>query len=150
MSLKELIEIAKNYLSKTTTNDVEIKVLTSLLAILFGNDLILSVLVMLLIVIDFITGIIKAMVKKENIESHKFRKTVLKIYVYYSLIITLGIVDYMTKLNIFSRIGYAFVALTEGKSIVENLILIYPPIENIKEKLKWWKSNGNSSKTSQS
>ena len=150
MTLKEAFELFKYYLGRTFGEDGVVKLTGSIFTILFGNDKILAFLVLFLILFDFDTGVVKAKVKNEEIKSHKFRNTVLKIYIYYSLIMTLGVVDYMMGANVFLRIGYAFIGLTEGKSILENLIQIHPPLKEINEKLKWWKSNGNSSKTSQS
>jgi phage-related holin len=150
MTIKEIIELMKHYLRELLANDTLGKSIASILVIFLGSNRMLAFLIIILVIIDFITGVIKSKKLGVKIESNKFRNTVLKIYVYYSLIITLGIVDYMVGVNVFIRVGYAFIGITEGKSIIENLIVIYPDLEKIKEQLKWWKNNGNSSKTLQS
>jgi phage-related holin len=144
MSIRELWDITKHYIIKIFGEDPFAKSMTSILVILFGSDRLLAIFIVFLVIIDFITGIVKARHLKEKIESNKFRRTVLKLYIYYSLVITLGIVDYMVGANLFLRVGYAFIGITEGKSILENLIAVYPNLNEIKVKLKWWKDNGSS------
>jgi phage-related holin len=144
MSIRELWDITKHYIVKIFGEDPFAKSMTSILVILFGSDRLLAIFIVFLVIIDFITGIVKAKHLNEKIESNKFRRTVLKLYIYYSLVITLGIVDYMVGSTLFLRVGYAFIGITEGKSILENLIAVYPNLSEIKVKLKWWKDNGSS------
>jgi len=144
MSVKELWETMKYYIVRIFGEDQFAKSMISIFVILFGGDKLLAIFIVILVIIDFITGVIKAKHLNEKVESSKFRRTVLKLYVYYSLVITLGIVDYMVGVNLFLKVGYAFIGITEGKSIIENLIAVYPNLNEIKEKLKWWKSSGNS------
>jgi len=87
-------------------------------------DILLSVL--LLIVIDFFTGIGSAIKRKEGISSRKMRNTLNK-FLFYSLtllaahIVEVKITPALPWLNIVS----GFVALTELRSIFENFNVIF-------------------------
>ena len=135
MKLKDIVELTLHYLKRTYGEDFLSKVFAGgVFAFLFGNKL-FAFLVLILIVIDFITGVVKSKKLGVKIESAKFRNTLLKLYVYYSLILTLNIVSQLTGIELILRVCYAFIALTEGKSIIENLVVIYPEVGSLKSEL---------------
>lgn len=141
MKIEEIIRLCKHYLERLFSDLPFQKITIGGLASLLFGEKVFALFTLILIIIDFITGVIKAKKLNDKIESAKFRNTILKIYIYYSLILTLNIVSKMTGLEIILRIGYSFIAITEGKSIIENLIIVYPGLSEIKSKLYMFYDN---------
>ncbi len=82
--------------------------------------------VILLIVVDFITGSYASYIKKEPIESKRIRHTISKFFIYNLVVIS----AYFLEKNIVSEIPFlkviaGFIAITEIKSILENYNRIY-------------------------
>lgn len=87
----------------------------------FENHIVLQSL-MVLVVIDFITGISSAWVSKEQIKSKSAVRTAFKIAVYGLLISAAHVTELVVPGNIFIEEAVAsFLALTELISIIENV-----------------------------
>lgn len=151
MDLQKIVSDMIAYLKKATLNNALEKITIGAVISYFFGDKTLALLVFLLIIVDFVTGVVKSKKMGVKVESSRFRDTILKMYVYYSLLLTLGIVEKLTGFGFLLKLGYSFIALTEGKSIIENLMVINPEVKNIldyltdvKRKNKENKENNNS------
>lgn len=130
--LNNWIDLLKKFLKPELS-----KLVIALLIVLLKLKLALQIL-MLLIVIDFITGIISSLKKKERIRSNKMFNTLIKIYVYYTAILTVALIEIAISLdnNILSKATIGFAVTTEGKSIIENLSAFYLQISKLGEYIK--------------
>ena len=80
-----------------------------------------------LILIDLISGIVAAYKRGEKIESAALRRTITKIFVYNSAIITAFLIEkYMLNDSLpITKIVAGIIGVTEGCSVFENLNSIY-------------------------
>jgi phage-related holin len=119
-------EYVQSFIVKYIKPDI-VKVIITLIDFLLPVKPMLIIL-SFLIIIDFITGVITSLKKKEKIVSSRIFNTVIKIYVYYSAILTMALIDvaFSTKILIYISVGFAIA--TEGKSIIENLAVFMPAI----------------------
>jgi len=76
--------------------------------------------VFLLIILDTITGVIKA-AKARNLGSREFFRVAIKLVIYSILMTCANLVDKALPLVIAMPIMYTFLAVTEGISILENI-----------------------------
>jgi len=92
--------------------------------------------VFLLIVLDTITGVIKA-TKARNLGSREFFRVAVKLVIYSVLMACASLVDKALPLVIAMPVMYTFLAVTEGVSILENIGEAGFPVPNqILNKLK--------------
>lgn len=77
--------------------------------------------VVVLVTVDFLTGILAAVKNKVKIESHKMRKTAYKLLAYLSVILLAALIDGGVgfEFNLGSFVA-GFVAVTEFVSVIEN------------------------------
>lgn len=122
---------------------VEIYKLTALIfAFLFKLKIVLQIM-FVLIIIDLLTGIIASIKRKDMIKSNRLIDTLIKVYVYYTVVFTMILVEISLATDYFTKLVCWFAILTEAKSIIENLSVFMPEILKIKEKL----ANENNKKT---
>jgi phage-related holin len=110
---------------------------TNLIAIILPIQKFLAI-VVVMVVIDFITGIWAALVRKEKIRSRTMQRTTIKITVYLIALLTGHYIDVVFESII--QIVYALagvIVLTEFKSVLENLsdIVGYDLVEKFASKL---------------
>lgn len=91
-------------------------------------------LILILMLIDLVTGLIKATRIHESIRSNKLRSSVNKAITYFIILLIGGCVSYAGEPGV-SGIFKVFLVLVEGVSICENLIHIFPE-SRIVEKIK--------------
>ena len=91
----------------------------------------LLLVMMILIVIDWVTGIGAAFKKGVPIRSFKLRKTSIKILVYLGLIITAQLCGTRLGLNDVDKLLIAFYIATEAYSIIENADKIGVPVPTL-------------------
>lgn len=78
--------------------------------------------IFLLVTVDFITGIIAALKNKVKIESHKMRKTVVKLLCYMTAISLGALIDGAVQISLnLGTFVAMFCCITEATSVVENL-----------------------------
>lgn len=95
--------------------------ITATLIVFFTPIYAAMIAVLILIMIDTITGIIAARRSKETITSKKFGGVVTKFVIYQTLIIAANLCElYLFPLLPFLKISLAFLAITEFGSIGEN------------------------------
>ncbi len=123
-TLKEYLEFLIDVLELNNLKLVLVKIGAVLLAFLSPLQPILYS-VLFLILVDAITGIIAARHQKETITSSKLSRTISKIMVY---LVTIIVVDITNKYLLFGPdaiplegLVTGYIALTELKSIIENL-----------------------------
>ena len=110
---------------------------TNLIAVILPIQKFLTI-VVVMVVIDFITGIWAALVRKENIRSRTMQRTTIKITVYLIALLTGHYIDVVFESII--QIVYVLagvIVLTEFKSVLENLsdIVGYDLVEKFASKL---------------
>jgi len=110
---------------------------TNLIAFILPIQKFLTI-VVVMVVIDFITGIWAALVRKENIRSRTMQRTTIKITVYLIALLTGHYIDVVFESII--QIVYVLagvIVLTEFKSVLENLsdIVGYDLVEKFASKL---------------
>jgi len=93
-----------------------------------NSDGVLSVL--LLILIDTMTGFIRSY-KEKDLNSYSFFKFAYKVSAYLILIITARLVDKVAIGSFFSIMVETFLAITEALSIIENLSQLGVPIPTV-------------------
>jgi len=109
-----------------------IKAVLAVLGSLFASDPQLVALVVILVVMDFLTGVYAAKVRKETINSKGFRQTVVKVIEYFFLLAgCTAVANSFDIINWIDEIAYMFTALTELKSIVENITSSESPARRI-------------------
>lgn len=100
------------------------KALAAILISMFATPPQLVVLTCFLVAADFATGMYAAVRTGRKIRSLKMRQTVVKTIEYTALLVVFtAISNSFEMLSWIQSTAYAFVALTEGKSIMENLLL---------------------------
>ena len=79
-----------------------------------------------LIVVDFITGVVAAIKKKQQVQSRKFFNTISKFFIYNLVILSAHFIGLhvIPDLPMLKIVG-GFIAITELKSIFENFSKIY-------------------------
>ena len=87
--------------------------------ILINNKIIL-IIVFLAIIIDFVTGITKAVYNK-NIQSKKLRKTIPKIIGYVTIIMMSLCIQIVFNIDFFPKIICLFIIVIEFLSTIENI-----------------------------
>ena len=110
---------------------------TNLIAVILPIQKFLTI-VVVMVVIDFITGIWAALVRKEKIRSRTMQRTTIKITVYLIALLTGHYIDVVFESII--QIVYVLagvIVLTEFKSVLENLsdIVGYDLVEKFGSKL---------------
>lgn len=112
------------------------KALVAILLSMFATPPQLVVLICFLVSADFITGMYAAVRTGRKIRSLKMRQTVAKALEYSALLIVFtAISNSFEMLSWIQSTSYAFVALTEGKSILENLLLKGSRAEKVVKKI---------------
>lgn len=91
-------------------------------------------LILILMLIDLVTGLIKATRIHESIKSNKLRSSVNKAITYFIVLLVGGCISYAGEPGV-SGIFKIFLVLVEGVSICENLIQIFPE-NRVVEKIK--------------
>lgn len=100
-------------------------------ATLFGFESKLILGLLLLVSIDMITGLTKAKINKQQISSARLSNTVLKLIIYFSLLIGSFVVTWAYPEYLpLHTVTLSFLILIEFKSILENVVeagIILPP-----------------------
>lgn len=100
------------------------KALVAILSALFATPPQLIVLICFLIIADLVAGLYNALRRGRKIRSLKLRQTVTKSLEYTAILLVFsGISNSFELLSWMQTTAFAFVALTEAKSIFENLLL---------------------------
>lgn len=109
---------------------------------IFDNPNIL-IAVYILIIFDTITGLFKA-IKRKEVSSSSFFRVLIKCLVYFVLIITGRLVDKIVPVNFASSIIESFLVVTEALSVIENLNhLGFPVPIQLVNILKHFSENNN-------
>jgi len=102
------------------TNPV-LKTILAFIFAVFADHAKWILVISLLMVLDFISGVVSSRIKGNKIISLGFRKTMDKFVSYFSFLAATSLVAYgFPELDWIATAAYAFVALTELKSIAEN------------------------------
>lgn len=131
-------------IKKTITIVMDLPVLKSTISFLlvcyswvFGIDNDGAISVLLLIIIDTLTGFIRSY-KNKDLNSYDFYKFAYKIFTYFILVVTAKLVDKVVLGSFACLIVETFLAVTEALSIIENLSQLGVPIPKILvERLKY-------------
>ena len=81
--------------------------------------------VMILMLIDLITGLLKATKNRNKIESKRLRNSINKAITYFIVLLIGGCLVYAGEVGI-STIFTIFLCLVEGVSILENISVVFP------------------------
>ena len=102
--------------------------------------------ILIMMVIDLVTGLAKALKTEQKISSAKLRSTVTKTIVYFVVLLIGGCLTSLGEASV-GVLFAVFIGLVEGVSILENLGEMYPQhkfIKKLKSILnKKQKENGN-------
>lgn len=126
--LSEKVKKAIDVLLKTFK--IETYKLTSVIFAFVGDLKLVLQILLILIFIDLVTGIIASLKKKTELKSRRLLDTLIKIYIYYTVIFTMILVEVAIQTNYFTRLICWFSILTEAKSIVENIAVFNLQIVN--------------------
>lgn len=119
--------------------------LDSIRNVLLQNQTFLFI-VLISIIIDFITGITKA-IYKHNIQSEKLRKTIPKIIGYFAVIVIAVCLQIVFNIDYIVKIIITFIIVIEFISTIENIsnyVTIPKFLINFLEEKKKLLDNGNS------
>lgn len=90
-----------------------------------------------LVCIDTLTGVIKAL-KVGDCSSKKFFRVLVKLLVYFTLLANSYLIDRILPTPVAATITLTFLGITEGISVIENLVVLkFPATEIILRKIKF-------------
>lgn len=128
----------------TTILGIIASVIIALFSKFFGGVDILFLTLLLLIALDFVCGIIKAMIKKELSSSLCFvgimKKLLILLMVALANVIDVLLTAYNINIDFVRNMTILFYAVNESISIVENVALFLPVPEKIKKVLEQLKN----------
>lgn len=102
-------------------DNVVVKTILAFIFAVFQDHANWILVIVLLMFLDFGSGISASWQRKEKIESLGFRRTMNKVVSYFAFLSATSLVAYgFEELSWIANAAYAFVALTELKSIAEN------------------------------